>query len=146
MASYSVDIRGAIEDGEPVLFWVNANDPYIVASESTAQSGNVAIVRALKANRVGSPMVVKFIVAKAANIIAWQALVDDDPFETTELQEDFETDYTVIFRQKSPIEFSNMVLKDGNYDIRQSIFDSEDDDYKPGFDFWSGTLNLIVAT
>jgi hypothetical protein len=144
--SYDIDIRGAAIDRDPVLFWTNAQEPFIISSQSVAQSGNIAVVRALKNDLIGSPMIVKFILATAVHITTWQGMAKNDPFATTTLYADFVTGYTVMFQGKSPIQYQNMVLRDGNLDIRQTIFDSGSPDYKAGLDFWQGSMNLVICT
>lgn len=146
MSNYDLDIRGNVAQGKPVLFWSNRGDPFIVASQNVAQSGNVAIVRAKKSNLVGAPMIVRFTLAKASHIVTWQGMAKNNAFETTSLDSTFVTGHRVIFNVKRPIEFDNMILKDQNYDIHQSIFDYTSPDYRRGFDVWRGVLSLIIAT
>lgn len=145
--SYSIDIRAALAAGNPVLFWVNKGDPYIISSVNVAQSGNVAAVLAEKNDLVGAPMTVKYILARASHIATWRGMVKNDPFPTTTLTAGFSTGHNVIFAPKAPIPIpQNMILKDGNWDIDQDIFTYGNSKYRTGMDLWYGTLNLIIAS
>lgn len=142
MANY---VRDNIAAGLPVLFWINRYDPFIIGGETAAQSGKVATWNMSLSSSAGKQMIVEFRMARRAHVLAWIALVNNNPFNTTSLAAYFSTGHTVIFARKNPIVPINEVLK-GDYDIGQNIFNSAHTDYRPGFDWWRGTLNLRIVT
>lgn len=142
--SISLDVRKRVADGSPVLFWDNRIEPFIVGSQSVAHSGKVCIVREVVASEIGKPMRVRFILAKKAHLDSWKVLVSSDPFNTTSLASYFSTGHTVIFDQNNPIEQANMLIR--QYDLDQTIFVSGGAAYRAGFDYFMGTLNLIIIT
>lgn len=144
--SIQLSVRTQYAADKPILFWRNRIDPFVVGNETTAQSGKIAIVKNSVTGSVGKPMTVDFILARKAHIDGWITLMSSNPFNTTSLVSYFSTGYSVIFRIKTPIVYQNMVLKDGSYDIDQTIFLSTHGDYLKGLDLWRGTLNLIITS
>ena len=144
--SLSINVRQLYEAGQPILFWKNRVDPFIIGSETPAQSGKVAIVRSETDSDSGKPMIVEFRLARRSHIYAWEDKADDNPFNTTSLASYFSTGHTVIFSINKPITYQNEVLRDDSCDIDQTIFDSGHSDYLKGFDLWRGILNLIIVT
>lgn len=146
MASRIIDHIAAYQGGYPILYWVN-NDPFIVGSQRAAYSGKVATQRMTIGTKVGAPMLVKFILAKASHIKAWQGRVDDDPFVLSTLDSHFSATGVskVMFQMiEKPITYENMMLKDGNFDIDQDIF-TAGTKYKRDLDMWRGMLYLIIT-
>lgn len=137
---------GAYQSGYPILYWVN-DDPFIIGSQRVAYSGKVATQRMTIGTKVGAPMLVKYILAKASHIKAWQLLVDDNPFAPSSLDSHFSaTGVTKVMFQmiEKPIVYENMLIKDGNLDINQDIFVAGTK-YKRNFDIWQGMLYLIIT-
>lgn len=146
MATRAIDHIAAYQNGYPVLYWVN-NDPFIVGSQRAAYSGKVVTQRMTMGTKVGAPMLVKYILAKASHIKAWQGKVDDNPFAPSTLDSHFAAAgvSNVMFQMiEKPVTYENMVLKDGNLDIDQDIF-AAGAKYKRDLDMWQGTLHLIIT-
>lgn len=141
-----IDVRGAYYRGDPVLFWTNRGDPFVVGNQQTAANGKVADQRFATDGLAGFPMIVEFILAKASHIKSWQEMVFDDPFDTTELHSTFDTGFEVKFSYSNPIVYANTVLKDRKYDINQDIFNESSSKYLRGFDVWAGTMQLIITS
>jgi len=113
----------------PQYFWVN-QVPYILASEATAHNGNVCIVRTPKNDLIGFPMTVRFVFARASDILTWQGMGSGNPFTIL--------GKTVIFQTNNPVQYENMVIKDSFVDVNLTL--------PPAFDYWAGSLNLRIMT
>lgn len=144
--SLSYDIIGAYHNGAPVLFWVNRTETFVVGNQQVAHNGYVASQRLAKNNLIGAPMIVNFILAKASHIKTWQGKIDDNPFSTTSLVSSFSTGHNVIFQYDDPLTYRNSVLRDGNWDLDQNIFNSSSSSYKRGFDVWEGTMKFFITS
>ncbi len=142
--SINIDVRYQYAHGNPILFWVNRFDPFIVGTEVPAHSGRVAMLKTRTSGSAGKPMIVNFRLARYSHIAAWVGMVDHNPFNTTSLVSYFSTGHTVIFRLQDPIVFQNEIITD--YDVDQTIFSSGSGAYRKGFDLFRGTLNLIIVT
>ena len=144
--STSLDIRAAYLAGTPILFWKNRGDLFVIGSQTVAHDGTLATQRLVKNDLIGAPMLVKYIIAKAATIKNWQNKLKDNAFATTTLTSSFSTGHTVIFQQvPDAITYQNTLLKDGSYDLDQNIF-AAGANYRRGFDVWEGTLKLIIMS
>jgi hypothetical protein len=137
-------VRDKVASGLPILFWVDRYEPFIIGGETTASSGKVATWNMSLSSSAGSPMTVAFRMAKRAHVLAWIALVNNNPFNTTSLASYFSTGHTVIFARNKPIVYENEIIKE--YDMGQDIFNSAHADYRAGFDCWKGVLNLRIVT
>jgi hypothetical protein len=126
------------------IYWENSREPWFIQAENVAYSGKVAIVRTQVSGNMGRPMKLKFILATAANIDTWLALVTSaQPFAASTFRSDLPG--TVVFSIRNPLIYSNMILRDGNYDISQTIFTYGNPAYVAGFDKWQGSMNLIMV-
>lgn len=141
--AYTIDVNSQVAAGNPVLFWTNAYDPFIIGQQSVAHSGRVAMVQTEVTGLEGMPMIVNFRMATKSHIAAWKLLVDNDPFNTTALASYFSTGYKVVFQLNNPIVANNEVIRE--YDYNQNIFTSGHARYRKGFDHFRGTLNLIIT-
>lgn len=141
----NLDFQLAYQNSTPILFWVNRKDPLLLTSMSRAVSGKMAIVRTNPSGLIGQEMKVRFYLARKSHLDTWYNLITANPFATTSLYSTFSTGRTVIFNPNNPIIPENMVLKDKNYDLDQTIFTSGNAAYKKGFDLWEGELNLIIT-
>jgi hypothetical protein len=143
--STAVDVNyQVISQGNPFVMWVNRTSPFIIGSARVAHSGKVALVRTATISNIGKPMLLRYRLARKAHIDAWSALISNDPFNTTTIVSYLDTGYKVIFSPNNPIsEPQNEIIRD--YDIDQTIFDSSSGDYRKGFDWWTGTLSLIIT-
>lgn len=146
--SISTKPRYRVAQGDPVLFWVNRDeiDPFTVSQVTTAHSGKAAIVKKdLNSSLKGKPMIVGFRVARRAHVEAWRTLMNaTSAFNTTSLATYFSTGRTVLFNPQQLIKVRNEII--GDYDFYQDIFDSTSENYKKGFDYWMGTLHLIIMS
>jgi hypothetical protein len=128
----------------PRIYWENSKEPWFIQAENTAYSGKVAIMRTQVSGNAGRPMRLKFTVAQASDINTWLALVtSSQPFTAATIKTGLPG--TVVFSIRNPLIYHNMILRDGNYDITQTIFTHGHSDYKEGFDNWEGSMNLIMV-
>ena len=125
------------------IYWENSKEPWFIQTENVAYSGKVAVVKTAVVGNEGRPMKLKYITATAANINTWLNLVGA-PFAASTFRNDLPGN--VIFSRNNPLTYTNMMLKDGNYDISQAIFTVGNPTYKAGFDYWMGSINLIMVT
>jgi hypothetical protein len=141
--SIQINVRQLVLDGKPILFWRNRYDAFNVGSESIAYSGKLAIIKTLVDGLKGFPMVVEYRMARRTHIETWRTYFNSGPFNTTALADYFNTGHKVIFRLRDPITQQNEIIRD--YDIFQTIFDLSSLDYRRGFDYFRGTLNLVIV-
>ena len=132
-----------VQQGKPVLFWRNRYEGFNVGSEIVAYSGKLAIIKTPVDGLKGFPMVVEYRMARRQHIENWRGFLDADPFYTTALADYFDTGHMVVFRLKDPITIRNEVIND--YDIAQTIFDYGGGDFRSGFAWFRGFLNLVIV-
>jgi len=142
--SYNLDIRYRVANDQPSLMWVNRHEVYQIGSSRTSHSGRVALVKKATVQDQGRPMLVNFRMARKSHIDAWTTLAEgSDPFNTTSLATYFSTGKMVIFSIQNPITIRNEIIQ--TWDINQDIFDSSSGNYRAGFNWWAGTLSLIIT-
>src|SRR5574340_919038 len=111
--------------GPRFLFWVDRYKPYIVRSMTTAASGKVATVKMPTSGNKGKPMTVNFSMVSASQLNTW---CNSTGVFTVLGQQ-------VIFAPQNGLVYENEVIKDcdaGTIDL-------------DGFDYFRGTLNLIIV-
>lgn len=123
----------------PRFYWVNRHQPFTVGKQTIAHNGRVAIMRTATSGNIGKPMLVRYRLATAAQILAWKSLAEGfTSFNTTSIHATFTTGKTVIFSSSSPITYENELGL-------QDIDIGDDFSSKEGFDLWRGTLSLIIV-
>lgn len=127
---------------DPYFFWVNRYNPYMIGNESPAHEGRAAIMRTTPSGSKGEPMIVVYRIATAAQVLAWKNLAEGfTTFNTTSIHSTFITGHTVMFSMQNPLVYDNELgLKD--IDIGDSTLLAA----KPGFDYWRGTMSLIIIS
>lgn len=124
------------------LYWVNPYDSFSAGSDRVAHNGKVVSVRTTVSGNIGKAMIVRYRLAGRAEILSWKALAEGfTTFNTTALHSSFVTGHTVRFAQQNPLTYENEL---GLRDI-----DINDDDTfsdKPGYDYWNGTMRLIIVS
>jgi hypothetical protein len=135
-------------DTRTKYYWADRN-VFQIQQESVAHSGRVAIVRTKMEDRIGSLMTVRYTLAPSATVIGYleQCPPDgpNDPFEMF--------GYSVIFVGPNPITYQNMIIRDGNIDLYQTVADVGErssniygqGDLMIGFDYFFGTLSLLIV-
>lgn len=123
----------------PRFYWINRHQPFTVGKQTVAHNGRVAIMRTATSGNIGKPMVVRYRLASAAEVLAWKALAEGfTSFNTTSIHSTFTTGKTVIFTSTNPVTYENELgLRD--IDI------GEDFTGREGLNYWNGTLNLIIV-
>jgi hypothetical protein len=142
--SITIDIRKEFADGNPIVFWRNRVSPFRVGGMRVAHSGKIAMVRKAISDDIGKVMSLTYRLARRSHISTWEGMINDDPFNTTEIVDYLETGYKVIFAIRNPIiEPQGEVIQ--SFDMDQNIFQSAHGRYRKGMDLFLGQLNLVIV-
>jgi hypothetical protein len=113
----------------PFLYYVNRYDPFFIAAQQTAVSGRVAMVKYNTTGEIGKHALIGFRIAAASDIAGWKAAAVAGTAPTlTGISGSF------IFSLRNPIQYQNELAQD--IDIAS---------IPTGFDYWRGTLSLIIV-
>lgn len=126
----------------PRFYWVNRYQPFTAGKDSVAHNGRVVTTAAETDGDKGKLMIVSYRLATRAQVLAWKALAEGfTTFNTTSIHSTFTTGKTVRFARREALTWSNEL---GLRDI--DIGDDDTFTNKPGFDYWRGSLKLIIVS